>query len=741
MYAGNDSIVRDALTTLRKAMYNPGDGQYHPTIGYEAPIVDLKATDVREFYERQYIPQNATLFISGDLGECAAHLPIVISRLFGDYDPRPGAPRWLPRREQTAPGPTTIAKTFHTLPPDNAVTVVAYRSHGASANTSVAHECVCHAMAGTPTSKLHLALVDTGLAHGVNAFSEIGANSSELYVFVDHPAEYGDGVVAAVKTAMSEGLTDDEIATFAGSWKLAKAAEPSSLASYTNNLVDDYHLMGDANAYAAQTPAATGFMPELDAVVASMTEPYVCAYTHGQNDPTAAVAHEALVARASDDDHARTAESKVYAMKRGAPMAAAYARAYSRELRAVGASSPRGPAEWGEFGKWAAIRDASYGLTRTGCVPCGVTTHGIARFTASLTQDVITDCMPTSKYIADAVAGGYSGTGFFATATCDDDDSKKALGEMLRIYTRPLSAEHQATLVDWWEDNRKRKLAEWRHSLELQLTTGTGVASEWMAGVCSDNHVGHDARVDAVADYDIETGLVEHNARWERARRLVTAGEIGDHDGRVAPLSPLFAGPIPSPIGAPMRARQSANVGTTLNQAVVSIGRPGHTTHTDHRFWGERAVVETILFRSLGSRLMQHMRELDGDVYTCSGHLGVQASDKCKGFDKVTLLVRPGSEKVATAKVRAWLGNQAMRDFTDGEVRAAKQIICAQWRETLDEDEVVPHWGAFANTRSLDQIISIPTKIIANVDRLTPLLCSKWWRRNSGPWGSEIVVV
>jgi len=103
--------------------------------------------------------------------------------------------------------------------------------------------------------------------------------------------------------------------------------------------------------------------------------------------------------------------------------------------------------------------------------------------------------------------------------------------------------------------------------------------------------------------------------------------------------------------------------------------------------------------------------------------------------------VRPGSEKAATAKVRAWLGEQARAHFTEPEVRAAKQIVGAQWREALDEGSVVPHWGQFANTRSLEQIVSIPTKIIANVDRLTPARVTQWWRGETAPWASEVVVV
>ena len=731
MYAGKDSVGRDAITTLRRHLYSESDPYYYPTIGFEEPIVDLKATTVRAFYDRLYLPQNATLFVVGDLGPSASELPLTVQRLFGSYTPRPRAPPFVERRPSAVSAGAALERTFHAVP--GGLTVVGFRT---APSSDAAHRFVTQTLAGGPTSRLHRALVATGAAHGVSAFTELGAHAAETYVFVEGECGASD-VVSAVSAALAAPWTESELAEFAGKWRLSKAAEPADLEAHTNAWVDDYHLTRDVESYARGGPHSPGFMDELRATSEALASapPFSVRYRKGPS-PEHGAEHEALVARASDAEHARTPESKAQSALIGAPMAAAFASAYASDLASV--APPTRPSAWGVFGQWAAARDGRYGLTRIGCSPCGDYPSRAAAYVDGLYTDALTDWRPTSVYAPHSVSGGFAGLNFVASAKCDDDESKAKLGEMLKFFTRPGA---HASLGAWWSEHGARKVSEWSHALDSRAASGTTVAGDWCAARASDNHLSLAERRAALESFDVASAGAAHDALWAKARRFVTSDAFSDVDRPSSGPTALWSGPSPRAIGAAGSATVQANPGLPLNQVVVALARPGATPTSDHRYWGERALAETMLFASLGSRLMHHMRELDGDVYTCSGHLGLQAADLCNGYDQITLLVRPGGELAALAKARAWLAKECVAPFTEAELKAAKQIVCARWRDALNEESIVGHWCSFANVRELDQIMTIPEKVVANIDALTARAVTRWWARQSrAAWDREVIV-
>ena len=179
MYAGKDSLIRFARKQLRRKMYMKMDAQYHPTIGTEKAVVDLKGSGLRKFYERNYTPANATLYVSGAID---GGTESVIRDLFTTTGP-PSAVYNPPRPSAAPPSPTTQNSEFHSLPTGHSITIAAARVSGAfkAPLRDKAYAFLTAQWSGIGTrSSMWVAFVGSGIADSASVFTDIDRHTGEV---------------------------------------------------------------------------------------------------------------------------------------------------------------------------------------------------------------------------------------------------------------------------------------------------------------------------------------------------------------------------------------------------------------------------------------------------------------------------------------------------------------------------------------------------------------------------------
>ncbi|MFQ5689778.1 MAG: M16 family metallopeptidase [Gemmatimonadota bacterium] len=92
-----------AWEALLELAYPEAHPYRHPTIGYMEDLDRASLDDVRDFFDRYYPPNNATLVLCGDIDSAEALERVV--RWFGEIPPRPVPPP--PEVPAQAPGPGT----------------------------------------------------------------------------------------------------------------------------------------------------------------------------------------------------------------------------------------------------------------------------------------------------------------------------------------------------------------------------------------------------------------------------------------------------------------------------------------------------------------------------------------------------------------------------------------------------------------------------------------------------------
>lgn len=136
---------------------------HHPTIGWKEDIESATAERLREFYDRFYHPNNATLIVIGDVS--AHELTEEIATTFGA----------IPRSEQPMPEMTVVEppqegprRVELRRPGETTLVVVGHKSPRAVDPSMPALMLFSQILAGGLSSRLERSLVDAGLAVSVS---------------------------------------------------------------------------------------------------------------------------------------------------------------------------------------------------------------------------------------------------------------------------------------------------------------------------------------------------------------------------------------------------------------------------------------------------------------------------------------------------------------------------------------------------------------------------------------------
>ncbi|MBL6457057.1 insulinase family protein [Belnapia sp. T6] len=196
------------------AMWGPQHWRGRPLIGWEEEIRAISRDDLHEFYAARYAPVNATLVVTGDARE--AEVRALAEEFYGAVPARPFA-----RRDRAAP-PAAAGEPRFTQT-DRAVREASFLRAAIAPSLTWGEarhawplEVLAHLMGGGPGSRLHAALVETGLATGASASYDsetVGAGTFTLSATARQgvaPERLEAAVDAAIAALLQDGPSEAE---------------------------------------------------------------------------------------------------------------------------------------------------------------------------------------------------------------------------------------------------------------------------------------------------------------------------------------------------------------------------------------------------------------------------------------------------------------------------------------------------------------------------------------------------
>jgi predicted Zn-dependent peptidase len=732
MYAGKDSLVRFALKTLRKKMYKKQDAQFYPTIGTEAAVVALDGNGLRAFYDRNYNPNNATLFVTGAI---VPQLENTVRELFDQ--PVSSSTAFEPSKPcSRPPAATTEDKEFHALPTGHSVAVVAARVGGAWKKPlrSKAWSFLTNFYGGRGTrSPLWLTFVQDGTADSASVFTDIDRHTGEVYFVIDYgskPALEPKELRAKIEEVWNTAYNVEDFVEFKAADELAAAHQRGNLESFTNEWVEEHYKVGTPNGTLPNTAytldALTNEVRDVRANALSLHVLRLQSSSGGESDHSS---HEALVSKLAQ----RTKKSVQEAVAIGSPMRDAFKRCWGYLLEL---SSPPTTPQLAHVGsQWSFVSQRDAALTQLAVRPCAfdavrATEKGYA---LSLMGAVIQLALDPSHYDREGLSVKSNGLATVGVTTADKDP--EVLDAPTSMYGSAMGEDTENFVVDWWESNGEKILAQWENALAAAMHDPTQIVNELQAKANSDAYLPIESKIRVATNFSVVDYLVTYQTHWSAVQSALFFGDAVLPNKKRSPRrknEPRFVREPDEIAGGDVHQSVAAiGGGVRLNQALVSVGRPGSLAEDEDSV--QRRLVQIILFHSLGSRLLTTMREFGGDVYTASGAFSIGATKKCCGHDQITLRVSPGSEERMMTKLLEFTTSM-LDPFTADEVMAARQIVGSSIRSAFEENNLAWSWVARG-----DDLFEDVESHIMTLNGVTPSSLTKWAvEKLSGEWMTSV---
>ncbi|MEN9498830.1 MAG: hypothetical protein RIS83_649 [Pseudomonadota bacterium] len=187
-----------------------------PIIGWEDEIRAITRDDLARFHAQFYAPANATLVISGAVEE--PEIRRVVEEYYGGIPARPHA------RRDRAPAPSQVVQDRLIRRDPTARDAAFLKAWMAPSLTAGATEqalpleVLSHLLGGGQGSRLHKALVETGLAVSAGTgYDGDAAGATEFYLSAMPrpgvtPERLEEAIAAAIAALLQEGPTEAEVA-------------------------------------------------------------------------------------------------------------------------------------------------------------------------------------------------------------------------------------------------------------------------------------------------------------------------------------------------------------------------------------------------------------------------------------------------------------------------------------------------------------------------------------------------
>ncbi|CAH0273886.1 pitrilysin family protein [Roseomonas sp. CECT 9278] len=201
---------------FRAALWGPQTWPGRPIIGWEDEIRAITRDDLVAFYDRFYAPHNATLVVSGAVDE--ATLRALAEEHYGRVPARPGAARDRARAPATPHEPRLVRREPTAR---EALLLQAWMAPSLTAGATrhaLPLEVLAHLLGSGQGSRLHAALVETGLAVSAGAsYDGEAAGETEFMVYAVPrrgvaPERLEQATAAVIATLLADGPTEAEVA-------------------------------------------------------------------------------------------------------------------------------------------------------------------------------------------------------------------------------------------------------------------------------------------------------------------------------------------------------------------------------------------------------------------------------------------------------------------------------------------------------------------------------------------------
>jgi zinc protease len=201
---------------FRAALWGPQTWPGRPIIGWQDEIRAITREDLVAFYDRFYAPHNATLVVAGAVDE--ATLRALAEEHYGRVPARPGAARDRARAPD-APHEPRLVRRERTA--REALMIRAWMAPSLTAGETrhaLPLEVLAHLLGSGQGSRLHAALVETGLAVSAGAsYDGEAAGETEFMVYAVprrgvEPERLEQAIDAVIATLLADGPTEAEVA-------------------------------------------------------------------------------------------------------------------------------------------------------------------------------------------------------------------------------------------------------------------------------------------------------------------------------------------------------------------------------------------------------------------------------------------------------------------------------------------------------------------------------------------------
>ena len=240
-----DAPYGEVWLVMPSMMYPAGHPYAHSVIGSHEDLQAATVDDVVGFFNRWYVPGNASLVVAGDFDPTT--IRPVIEQMFGSLEPAE-----IPARQEvespTAPVTSLIELTDNV---DIGQSVMLWHTPAAMAAGDAELDLVSNILAGGRSSRLYERLVHTdGSALEVDA-AQYSQRLSSLFVIEFKPTdehtlvEVEQVILAEIKRLAEEGPTEAELARARNQYELAFLQGLESLQSRASRLNRYQSLVGD----------------------------------------------------------------------------------------------------------------------------------------------------------------------------------------------------------------------------------------------------------------------------------------------------------------------------------------------------------------------------------------------------------------------------------------------------------------------------------------------------------------
>lgn len=779
MSHGKDSIFRDALIHMRQNMYgeHPRHPQYYPTIGNIKDIAELDATTLQTFYKRLYRPENATLFIVGDLSDedvtrlknteietlfehnLSASPPISISNtIAGDAGDA--------EDEEAAAGDKyTSVRNFHTLSSGSAFKLVSFKMKGVreDKHSIRAFKALDTLLFDGEESRLHKSLITNSEfgVQSVGGFAQLDKDFGEYHIVVQGEEcikDHTDEIKASIHNELRVSIRPKEMDRCVNAVNFHNATDQINVESLVSSWIDDFKITEDlGNFWSMGDDGWKKSLVTRIEEIKSMLEPhaeqpvYTMTYTACTPVQCAERQRELSANRVkftnllNNEQHRRPSSSKLEP-----PNELNYFRS---TFKNVTCPIPPLPCMTTE-GNWQYVSDPEFKLVKAGIRPrqqYQMHQRG-DNIRMALLADVISETFPQEKFMQMGVRGAFSPS--LGVVTSYSAGKCAAFKEWVDTYASQITRDRQELIIRKFQERQNFFNAKWNtENRERRMDPNLHIA-DYLEQHCSDNYFVQENGFENVFDmYEKETNTFNvcqaidtWNEYWGDTVQLVTQSEPSACDFEVLEPSKVN-------IVCP-RTWKSTHTGCDthmiqvnddmeLNQAIVTLARKASLNKSSLEYWSTQQIAQTILFSSLGSRLYK-LREEKGLFYSAYGAFSVGASHKCNGYDMIQAKVDPGKEFEMVDVLRKWVKDRRIgfikpidTNDEEGELLMAKRITVNRWRTMNTESSLMSNWASHSDY--FKSFVEAPNTVIDALQKVTVDDVNKYIETHSDDFSVSVV--